>query len=117
GAAGGPAGPGGAPGRRRVRPWPAHLTGARGPAAAIYPSPLTRPRRTAEAIGALPGHKPVLLDDLREMHFGAVDGLSFRELRERHSDLLAADDDPEAEDFAWPSADSRPESPPPIHPP
>ena len=41
------------------------------------------------------------------MHFGEVDGLSFRELRERHGDLLAADDDPEADDFAWPSGESR----------
>jgi broad specificity phosphatase PhoE len=84
-----------------------HFNRAHGQAAAIYASPLIRARRTAEAIGALTGHTPVLLDDLREMHFGEVDGLSFRELRENYRDLLAADDDPAADDFAWPSGESR----------
>src|SRR5947209_14517067 len=32
---------------------------------ALYSSPLIRARRTAEAIGSLTGHTPILLDDLR----------------------------------------------------
>ena len=94
-------------GEQQVRLLADHFNRAHGHAAAIYASPLIRARRTAEAIGALTGHTPVLLDDLREMHFGALDGLPFRELREHHSDLLAADDDPQVEDFAWPSGESR----------
>jgi 2,3-bisphosphoglycerate-dependent phosphoglycerate mutase len=74
---------------------------------ALYASPLIRARRTAEAIGALTGHTPILLDDLREMHFGELDGLPFEELREAYSHLLDADEDSAIEDFMWPSGESR----------
>jgi broad specificity phosphatase PhoE len=94
-------------GEQQVRLLADHFNRAHSHAAAIYASPLIRARRTAEAIGALTGHRPTLLDDLREMHFGEVDGLSFHELRERHGHLLAADDDPTAEDFAWPAGELR----------
>ena len=74
---------------------------------ALYASPLTRARRTAEAIGALTGHTPILLDDLREMYFGDLDGRPFEELREAYAHLLAADENSEIEDFMWPSGESR----------
>jgi broad specificity phosphatase PhoE len=74
---------------------------------ALYSSPLIRARRTAEAIGALTGHTPILLDDLREMYFGELDGLSFEELREAYANLLEADENSEIEDFMWPSGESR----------
>jgi broad specificity phosphatase PhoE len=74
---------------------------------ALYASPLRRARRTAEAIGALTGHTPVLLDDLREMYFGELDGLPFEELREAYAHLLEADENSEIEDFVWPSGESR----------
>jgi broad specificity phosphatase PhoE len=94
-------------GEQQVRLLADHFNRAHGHAAAIYASPLIRARRTAEAIGELTGHAPILLDDLREMHFGEVDGMPFADLRERYGDLLAADDDPAADDFAWPSGESR----------
>lgn len=84
-----------------------HFNRAHGHASAIYSSPLTRARRTAEAIGALTGHSPVLLDDLREMYFGEMDGRPFEELREAYAHLLAADENAELEDFVWPSGESR----------
>src|ERR1051326_9444307 len=74
---------------------------------ALYASPLTRARRTAEAIGALTGHTPILLDDLREMSFGELDGRPFEELREAYAHLLEADENTEIEDFVWPSGESR----------
>lgn len=73
----------------------------------LYSSPLTRARRTAEAIGGLTGHRPILLDDLREMYFGELDGLSFEELRSAYAHLLEMDEDAEAKDFVWPSGESR----------
>ena len=73
---------------------------------ALYASPLIRARRTAEAIGALTGHTPILLDDLREMYFGQLDGLPFEELREAYAQLLAADENAEIDDFVWPSGES-----------
>jgi broad specificity phosphatase PhoE len=84
-----------------------HVNRAHGHAAALYSSPLTRARRTADAIGALTGHDPVLLDDLREMYFGEMDGRPFEELKAMYAHLLAADEDAEAEDFVWPSGESR----------
>ena len=73
----------------------------------LYTSPLIRARRTAEAIGALTGHTPVPLDDLREMYFGDLDGRPFEELREAYAHLLAADENSEVEDFMWPGGESR----------
>ena len=53
---------------------------------AVFSSPLTRAVQTAEAIGL-----PVtILPDLREMHAGEWDGLTFDEIRERYPELYAA---------------------------
>src|SRR5690349_23114284 len=74
---------------------------------ALYCSPLIRARRTAEAIGALTGHTPIQLDDLREMYFGELDGLPFEELREAYAHLLEADENSAVDDFVWPNGESR----------
>jgi broad specificity phosphatase PhoE len=47
------------------------------PLAAVYTSPLARALDTARAIAARHAVTPVLIDDLREIDFGDVDGLSF----------------------------------------
>lgn len=74
---------------------------------ALYASPLIRARRTANAIGHRTGHTPILLDDLREMNFGELDGRPFEELREAYAHLLEADENSAIEDFMWPSGESR----------
>ena len=84
-----------------------HFNREHGHIDALYSSPLIRARRTAEAIGALTGHTPILLDDLREMYFGELDGRPFEELREAYAHLLDADENSEIEDFVWPSGESR----------
>jgi broad specificity phosphatase PhoE len=84
-----------------------HFNREHGHIEALYSSPLIRARRTAEAIGALTGHAPILLDDLREMYFGELDGRPFEELREAYAHLLEADENSEVEDFVWPSGESR----------
>jgi broad specificity phosphatase PhoE len=84
-----------------------HFNRHHGHADALYSSPLIRARRTADAIGALTGHQPILLDDLREMYFGELDGHPFEELREAYAHLLAADENSELKDFVWPSGESR----------
>lgn len=94
-------------GENQVRLLADHFNRAHGHAAAIYASPLVRARRTAEAIGALTGHGPVLLDDLREMYFGELDGLLYERVKETHGHLLRADEDEEAHDFTWPNGESR----------
>lgn len=47
--------------------------------AAVYTSPLERAAVTAEAVAARHGLAPVILDDLREIELGEVDGLQFDE--------------------------------------
>ena len=84
-----------------------HFNREHGHIDALYSSPLIRARRTAEAIGALTGHTPILLDDLREMFFGELDGRPFEELREACAHLLDADENSAIEDFMWPSGESR----------
>lgn len=84
-----------------------HFNSAHADVEAIYTSPLTRARKTAEAISQLTGHTLRFEDDLREMYFGELDGRPFEELRSAYADLLAADEDVELEDFMWPSGESR----------
>src|SRR5215207_1386751 len=84
-----------------------HFNRAHGHVEGLYSSPLLRARRTADAIGALTGHSPILLDDLREMYFGELDGRPFEELREAYAHLLEADENSAIEDFVWPSGESR----------
>ena len=56
------------------------------PVTAVFSSPLSRAVQTAEAIGL-----PVaILNDLREMHAGEWDGLTFDEIRQRYPQLYAA---------------------------
>lgn len=55
------------------------------PVTAVFSSPLTRAVQTAQAIGA-----PTILNDLRELHAGEWDGLTFDEIRVRYPDLYEA---------------------------
>ena len=84
-----------------------HFNREHGHVQAIYASPLVRARRTAEAIGRLTGREPILLDDLREMYFGELDGRPFEELKEAYAHLLQADENSAIDDFVWPSGESR----------
>ena len=53
---------------------------------AVFSSPLTRAVQTAQAIG-----QPItILDDLRELHAGEWDGLTFDEIRARYPALYEA---------------------------
>ncbi|MFG2473508.1 bifunctional RNase H/acid phosphatase [Streptomyces fagopyri] len=63
---------------------------ARGTVQAIVASPLTRTRQTAEAVAARLGLDVAVEDGLRETDFGAWEGLTFAEVRERHPDDLNA---------------------------
>jgi ribonuclease H / adenosylcobalamin/alpha-ribazole phosphatase len=60
------------------------------PLAAIYSSPLTRARETANAIAAPPELETRVEDDLREGHFGAWENLTRTQVREADAAALAA---------------------------
>jgi broad specificity phosphatase PhoE len=94
-------------GEEQVRVLGEHFNREHGHVAALYSSPLVRARRTAETIARLTGHAPRFVDELREMYFGELDGRPFEELKQAHADLLKADADAAAEDFVWPSGESR----------
>ncbi|MGW3911328.1 bifunctional RNase H/acid phosphatase [Streptomyces sp. NPDC005070] len=63
---------------------------ARGTIQAVVASPLARTRETAGAVAARLGLDVVIEDGLRETDFGAWEGLTFGEVRERHPDDLNA---------------------------
>ncbi|WP_339129065.1 bifunctional RNase H/acid phosphatase [Streptomyces sp. f51] len=63
---------------------------ARGTIQAIVASPLARTRETAAAVAARLGLDVTVEEGLRETDFGAWEGLTFGEVRERHPDDLNA---------------------------
>ncbi|MEU3981722.1 bifunctional RNase H/acid phosphatase [Streptomyces sp. NPDC026672] len=62
----------------------------RGTVQHVIASPLTRTRETAGIVGAHLGLDVTIDDGLRETDFGAWEGLTFGEVRERHPDDLDA---------------------------
>jgi broad specificity phosphatase PhoE len=59
---------------RRVEGWPVD---------AVYSSPLTRARQTADIIAARLHKSATIIDDLVEVNFGMWEGLYFKELMEK----------------------------------
>ncbi|MEW2275639.1 bifunctional RNase H/acid phosphatase [Streptomyces griseofuscus] len=62
----------------------------RGTVQTVLASPLTRTRETAEIVAARLGLDVVIEDGLRETDFGAWEGLTFGEVRDRYPDDLNA---------------------------
>jgi broad specificity phosphatase PhoE len=60
------------------------------PLAAVYASPLTRALETARPLAHAHGLDPTVVDDLRELDFGEVDGLRFEEIETGHPELVRA---------------------------
>lgn len=78
-----------ATGRGQAAAAAGHLA-ARGTVQALVSSPLRRCRETAEAVAGRLGLDVRVEDGLREADFGAWEGLTFAEVRERHPDDLGA---------------------------
>ncbi|MFB7271254.1 bifunctional RNase H/acid phosphatase [Streptomyces sp. NPDC056244] len=76
-------------GRRQAEAVAAALA-ARGTVQAIVSSPLRRCRETAGAVAARLGLDVTVEEGLRETDFGAWEGLTFAEVRERYPDDLSA---------------------------
>ncbi|AXG77578.1 bifunctional RNase H/acid phosphatase [Streptomyces paludis] len=76
-------------GRRQADAVAASLA-ARGTIQDIVSSPLRRCRETAGAVAARLGLEVTVEEGLRETHFGAWEGMSFAEVRERYPDDLTA---------------------------
>ncbi len=54
----------------------------------IYCSPMLRARQTAEAIGNQQGATPEVLDDLREIDLGILEGLTFPEVKDKYPEVF-----------------------------
>ena len=52
--------------------------------AALYCSPLSRCRDSAAALGQAAGLKATVVEEIREMNFGVIDGLDFTQVRARY---------------------------------
>ncbi|MFE3247335.1 bifunctional RNase H/acid phosphatase [Streptomyces sp. NPDC059209] len=78
-----------AAGRRQADAVAAALA-ARGTVQAVVSSPLLRCRQTADAVATRLGLDVAVEDGLRETDFGAWEGMTFTEVRERYADDLSA---------------------------
>ncbi|HEY8292234.1 MAG TPA: histidine phosphatase family protein [Thermomicrobiales bacterium] len=84
------------------------LDGTLPPVHALYVSPLQRARHTAEALAAPLGLTPVLRDDLKEINFGAMEGLTEAEAVARFPDApIAQRNNWFAIEYTFPGGESR----------
>lgn len=54
----------------------------------IYSSPLGRARKLAEAVGKRRGMEVTADDRIKEMSFGILEGIPYREAKEKHSEVV-----------------------------
>lgn len=73
----------------------------------IVSSPLQRAHYTAQSIGSITGHEPVLMDDLKEMNFGDAEMLTIEQMIVTYPHLMSALGDPHDVTMQWPNGDSR----------
>ncbi|HJX27015.1 MAG TPA: histidine phosphatase family protein [Thermoanaerobaculia bacterium] len=76
------------------------------PAVARYSSPLQRAAMTARALAGLPFGPLRLLDELKEIHCGKVDGWLATETRLRYPEVWEANLRQDDDDLRWPGGES-----------
>jgi broad specificity phosphatase PhoE len=87
----------------------AHVAAAYSGIDHLYASPLQRAWLTAQAIADQLGLAIERLDDLREIHFGELEGLDVAAFQERHPEIYARWSEPADLDLRWPGGESRSE--------
>ena len=84
------------------------LDGTLPPVAALYVSPLQRARHTARTIAEPLGLTPIRRDDLKEIHFGEIEGLTEEEAIRRFPDApIAQRGNWFTMDYTFPGGESR----------
>jgi broad specificity phosphatase PhoE len=73
----------------------------------VYASPLQRAWLTAQAIGARSALVPQPIDDLREIHFGHLEGLTWAQFQADHPEAFSQWRDSADQAFRWPGGESR----------
>lgn len=74
---------------------------------AIYTSPLSRARQTAEGIGRALDLEPVVVENLREINFGQLDGVTLEEMKAHYPKIYERWKDRGDASFTWPEGDQR----------
>lgn len=74
---------------------------------ALYASPLTRARQTADPLAARLGLAITFLDSLRELHFGAAEGLTVPEIQVRFPAEWQRGADEDNVEFSFPGGETR----------
>jgi broad specificity phosphatase PhoE len=72
---------------------------------ALFSSPLNRARQTAAAISNLTGLDVQVRPELREMHFGDLEGFTVERLQVEHPEIAAQTLDPHNTSLRWPNGD------------
>jgi len=83
------------------------LAAERGQIAALYTSPLRRALQTAHAIGRRLALSPKVLNQLKEIHFGKLEGTTLRQMEDRFPELYAQWQDRTDMTFRWPEGERR----------
>ncbi|MCA9834152.1 MAG: histidine phosphatase family protein [Thermomicrobiales bacterium] len=73
---------------------------------AIVSSPLQRAHYTAQQIGLVTGHVPVLMTGIQEMHFGDAEMLTLDEVNVKWPRLMEQETNLGLTEFRWPNGES-----------
>jgi broad specificity phosphatase PhoE len=76
------------------------------PAVAIYTSSLARARQTAAKIERAVAGPLIVVDELREINCGEMDGWRVSEVQSRHPEIWQRNMDQNDEEFRWPGGES-----------
>jgi broad specificity phosphatase PhoE len=74
---------------------------------ALYTSPLRRALQTAQVIGTRLALSPRVLDQLKEIHFGKLEGVTLTEMEDQFPELYAQWQDKMDMTFRWPGGERR----------
>lgn len=94
-------------GREQAEATAQRLTAHSAEVAALHTSPLLRALETARVIGAALGLPPVVANDLKEINFGQLDGVSPEEMERHHPALHARWRNRDDLGFTWPGGEQR----------
>jgi broad specificity phosphatase PhoE len=78
-----------------------------GEIAALYTSPLRRASQTATIISTALGLRPASEDDLKEIDFGDLDGVTSEEMETLHPEVFVRWKDRTDMEFRWPGGERR----------
>ncbi len=73
----------------------------------LLTSPLQRALVTAQIVGQRLNLEPIVVPELSEMDFGALEGLTIDRIEAEHPEIAAGMNDATDDDFGWPGGETR----------